>query len=278
MSSFALPSPNVYEIHSCAIYISIPISSSLASSLTASPCTPSSYNNECYLSIVVDDLDTLKSYVYGSTFMPTNMGGWMTKMNLLVKSCVPTSKEKVVEGYQILSLDFEKGVKGWVKRLGAAMTQKINSYCGVSYESSFGKSGRTRGADMVDGGRVTMNVKDGGNVQLINLTGKLRTPSPAEVEFIDFVVSRPHKFLHQGAPKDQKRQSRVVWSPWGDGWTSSTAGVKMLDTTDLDVSGILKRELTNEVYERCFPAGVREVKVCIQPEYVLIDLHNTVIS
>ena len=272
-SPFLPPRPNVYEIHSRALYLTIPVPLSLCMSLTAPPCSPDLHNGEAFISICIDDLHSLQSYLFGNIYAPTNMGGYMTKLNLLVTSPVP-SHASPVHGYQILSLDFEKGFAGFVKCLGALVTQKVPSYGGVTYRSTLGKAGRTRTADnMAAGSELNISMSSSSGTSLVHVKGKLRPLNSLEATFASFVVSRPHKFLHQN-------KTTMAWSMWGDGWSSPTEGIMAVDLTACDVTGILEREFGSENFRKIFPEGMdkSKVKAILQPEYTLVDLHNTTLK
>ena len=73
---------NVWERHLRALYINVPVSADVAASLAMPQCgvEPSIYKDESWVSVVVDDLDTLHFYVGAGLFAPTGMSGWMTKV------------------------------------------------------------------------------------------------------------------------------------------------------------------------------------------------------
>ena len=84
------PSPNVFENHSRALYINIPVDVATAREIAADPVlVPSSTRKKCWVSIVVDDLDLLSFHVGAGIYIRTPMSGWMTKVNVLVDCQVP---------------------------------------------------------------------------------------------------------------------------------------------------------------------------------------------
>jgi len=262
--TFSPASPNVYEIHLSALYITIPFKTSHAATLTAPPLTPAAHNNTNYLVIVIDHLNTLRFYLpYCNTPLPTGTSGWMTKMNLLVTTPSPplSPPNPALPGYQILSLDFERGASGYVKKLGALATQKVPSHSGVTYTTN-----ATPGSTGEDVSQYNMTMSSGGST-LVDIKGTTRPLQPADESLAAFVIDRPHKFLLQN-------KSRVAWSPWGAGHSSTLTGVRVVEPTLVNVDGILDRN----------GEGLREsldlekVTVFWQPKYTLIDLHNTVIG
>lgn len=65
--------PNVWEHHARALYINLPLSASTASRIALERSTslqPATYHSQCWLSVVVDDLDSLWAYV-GGLCVPT---------------------------------------------------------------------------------------------------------------------------------------------------------------------------------------------------------------
>ncbi|GMI27656.1 hypothetical protein TeGR_g4802 [Tetraparma gracilis] len=257
---FSLPRPNVYEVHSSALHICLPFDTSAATSLTSSPCTPAIHNGSAWLVIVIDDLSQLSSYVGFGRFLPTGMGGWMSKLNLLVNCPVPSSPSaSSVPGYQILSLDFERSpLAGRLKKLGARLTQKVPAHTS-DFSSSLSSS------DLSMSMSRPRFLSGAHKHSLVEITGSLSPPSPSELPLIEFVAKRPHKFLHQ-------HKSSIAWSPWGDGWESPTEDVKRVDATTLDVAFLLKRELPPEIAAQVDPS---KAFCFLQPQYILIDLHNT---
>ena len=155
------PTPNVKEHHGRALYINVPIPLEEALKLCLPPVVPDTFHGSAWLSIVVDDLDSLQARMMGG-WMPTGMSGWMTKVNLLVAcpeskaqewtsdaasqeagatateakttdDAGPTDEDEgenknentpMIHAYQILSLHFEDNWGGVVKVQGARATQK----------------------------------------------------------------------------------------------------------------------------------------------------------
>ena len=155
------PTPNVKEHHGRALYINVPIPLEEALKLCLPPVVPDTFHGSAWLSIVVDDLDSLQARMMGG-WMPTGMSGWMTKVNLLVAcpeskaqewtsdaasqeagatateakttdDAGPTDEDEgenknentpMIHAYQILSLHFEGNWGGVVKVQGARATQK----------------------------------------------------------------------------------------------------------------------------------------------------------
>ena len=54
----------------------------------------------------------------------------------------------------------------------------------------------------------------------------------------------------------------------------------MLDLDAFDITGIVEREVGKVHFEKIFPQGIDKSKVVaiLQPEYTLVDLHNTYLS
>ena len=136
------PTPNVKEKHSRALYINIPISHEYIEKLLGSNCIPDKYNDMCWISIVIDDLDMLEIYgPISGHYYNSGLYGWMCKTNLLVNRMVPDFNGSTwsVSGYQILTLDFESGIGGSIKAMGAKATQKIPTYL-TKFITTVGKS------------------------------------------------------------------------------------------------------------------------------------------
>lgn len=193
---------NVRERHTRALYINIPISESIKSLLIAnSPRVHISItSNQSYLSIVVDDLCELSSWV-GVGFLPTPMSGWMMKFNLLVDVEMhqdTSNKENsfMQPSYQILTLDFERSIGGKVKQLGAIVTQKIPSYTSL-FDMSCGRSGYSVNKPMIEDNSYSAHVSTLNGDCLLKLNGTLKELTTQEKLFAKFIVERPHKVLFQ---------------------------------------------------------------------------------
>ncbi|GMH62016.1 hypothetical protein TL16_g03391 [Triparma laevis f. inornata] len=255
----------------------IPIDPVLAATLTKAPAKPSVSPSDnftataapsSFLVVVIDDLYSIKSYVglgY-SAFLPVPLTGWMTKLNLLMDCPTPTTASAA--GYQILSLDFESGARGSVKRLGALATQKIPSYCS-SFTMSRGKAGTTLKKTLDDGDKFTATFRRHNSV-MVDVKGTLASPSESEASFVKWVVERPHKFLLQ-------KNGDLAWSPWGDGWKSDFSGCKKLvleDGSSLEklVESYVK---CDEVFRAC---DFGNLFCFVQPSYEMVDCVNTKIS
>jgi hypothetical protein len=277
-ASTFVPTPNVRERHSRALYINIPLNKSSVECFTFSPCECDEYNRSCWLSIVIDDLDTLEAY-FGGTFVDVSsaMRGWMCKVNLLVKghAPIPNSEDShVVSGYQILSLDFEKGWGGDLKRLGAIYTQAVPTIIS-EFAISSGKSGSTISSDLGHGVPYSAEMTDPKDSSpLVSLSGKLNTNLSSEQhDFANFVVNRPHKFLHQHSGS---RNATMAYSPEiGDGSQFESRDCVWVDVEQLKLP-ILNRldERIGEIMNHTQLSGTG-VRCFIQPSYTLVDHHNT---
>jgi hypothetical protein len=271
------PSPNVRERHSRALYINIPIKKSLVECFTLFPCECDTFDNSTWLSIVIDDLDSLESHLGGGIFfnVSNQMRGWMCKVNLLVKGAVPIlntiDTKEVVSGYQILSLDFEEGWGGDIKRLGAIYTQAVPTTISQFVVTS-GLSGSSINYDLIHEEKYSTemtNPKDSSS--LVVVSGKLNSSlSVEQLEFAKFVTNRPHKFLHQsyGTPK-----ASLAYSPEiGEGAQFESYNCVWLEVEKINLP-ILNRldERISEIVHQ----NLAEVKCFIQPSYTLVDHHNT---
>ncbi|GMH77391.1 hypothetical protein TrST_g9182 [Triparma strigata] len=285
-AEFSPPTPNVSEIHATALHICIPIDPIAAESLTKAPAKPSRADNfspnapTAFLVIVIDDLYSIKSYVsLGisalSTFVPVPLTGWMTKLNLLISSPTPTLTNPAstntisAAGYQILSLDFEAGVKGNVKRLGALATQKIPSFCS-SFEMSSGKAGSTLGNPLDEGDKFTARFHREKDL-MVDVKGTLAEPNQNETSFVKWVVERPHKFLLQ-------KNGDLAWSPWGAGWKSDFSGCKklVLDADGCSVEKLVESYVkSDQVLRAC---DFDNIFCFVQKSYEMVDCVNTKIS
>jgi hypothetical protein len=255
--------PNVKERHSRAVYVNVPLRADKASQFLLPPCRAEEINELIWLSIVVDDLDVLQSYVAGA-FLSTGMQGWMCKTNLLVSCELPTAE--TVRGYQILTLDFENNIGGYVKVWGAKATQGVPSFR-TQFKCSFGASGKSIDSLISEGTRLSVDLIDESDSNLLQLIGTLRLPSDAELEFVDFVVSRPHKFLaHNG--------TRLAYSPEsGEDSQMNSVGSMMIDIESLNISSILSRI---NIIEADYDAS--KAFAFVQPYYIIVDHINSYLN
>merc|ERR1719223_2609656 len=137
------------------------------------------------------------------------------KLNALVKCPVKQGGEPV-SGYQILTIDFESGLGGWIKKKGAIATQKIPSTL-INTAVSSGRSGHTEHSSMDVGTQYSAEVSSRSTGEpLVEIAGQL-APLATSLEFCAFVVGRPHKFLAQ--PGQQ-----LAFSSWAEGYDCSADG------------------------------------------------------
>lgn len=256
------PSPNVRERHSKAIYINIPVRRVDVAHMVLPPCEPDEFNGTCWISVVVDDLDILESWILGR-FVSTGLKGWMCKLNLLVKCPIAnsTGHSEMVRGYQILTLDFEDRWGSRLKVWGARFTQGIPSES-AQFNCSFGPSGRSFEAPMTDGSDVAAEMTDS-NHPLISLNGKLNSSmSESNKLFASFVVDRPHKFLAFEGTK-------LAYSPEsGHGSEVPVDGISMISIKKITVLILNRIGLSMEVVDK-------EKIVCfVQPYYIIVDHKN----
>jgi hypothetical protein len=276
---------NVFERHTRALYVNIPVSESIKSLLVAqSPrVRVSKLSGQSYLSIVVDDLCNLSAWV-GVGFLPTPMSGWMMKFNLLVDVNMPEADNKWQPAYQIMTLDFERGVGGKVKQIGAIASQKVPSHTTL-FNMSCGTSGNSTEKPMIAGAPYSAHVQTSSNECLLRVIGTLKEMSESEKAFATFIVERPHKVLAQNngrspahAPED------------GEGAIFSAEGAMKVDFTTLELTMVKRRiqeliltnhnrgsDLSNEAIEKMvseFDIDYEKVTVFLQPEYVLLDHTN----
>jgi hypothetical protein len=307
-SSAFNPTPNVRERHSRALYINIPVNQKSIQHLL---CAPSVADGVSWVSIVVDDLDTLESYTLG-TFIPTGLQGWMCKLNLLVKCKVPSSDDSIgslteveVSGYQIVTIDFESGFGGIVKSLGAKLTQRIPSET-ASFIVSSGLSGTTIDSSLENGLPYSVEMTSSEEQKpLVQLSGTIRTSlTDEEKQFVQFVVNRPHKFLKQcnsSVDVDPPSFAALAYSPeTGPGavfnheecvWIDVNTLTASSDEKDLSLA-ILRRlggkfrhekevakDKDNKEMEAPMPMlDLSRAKCFLQPYYILVDHHNTILS
>lgn len=291
-SSLRNPTPNVRERHSKALYVNVPVSmEQVKENLPLlPPCEADTFNGKCWISIVIDDLDSLESWT-GVGFMPTGMQGWMCKVNLLVKhaSLIPG---ETVHAYQILTLDFENNWGGVLKVLGAKATQGIPTFSS-SFASTFGKSGSTFDAPIIHGAEYSVimqslsssssssgrgsSISNSNNTEdesfpapLVSIRGRLCCEEiPEEVQsFMKFVVDRPHKLLaYKGSQLAYSKESGV-------GSHCTSQGCVTVVPNDGDKEAIVLHVLnrvnidTNSID--------RSAVICfIQPYYTIVDHKNS---
>lgn len=259
--------------HARALYVNIPVDEVDIEHLIKPPCVLDTFNDKCWISIVVDDLDVLEAHCAAGMFMSTPLSGWMMKLNILVRCSVPTWNDTgttTVAGYQIVEVHFEDGLGGKMKALGARLTQKVPSTT-LQFEMSSGSSGTAFNSELRDALLYSATVSDKSNCRLLALTGSLKTKESATSPlqpFLDFVINRPHKFLFQ------KDNNCLAYAPeTGEGAEFSTEGCALVSADDLAVP-LLER------IGKGFSEKLRiDDAVCfVQPYYILVDHHNTVIS
>ena len=259
--------------HSRALYINIPVKEEDIAEHIISPCVADTYDEKCWVTVLVDDLDTLEAYCAGY-FVPTAMSGWMVKVNILVKCPVPTwsgenaRTTKIVSGYQILTVNFETGLGGILKAFGARLTQRVPSTT-LRFDMSVGVSGHAINTEINDGMTYTARICDGSGIVLLDLKGKLNANQSAiqnKLEFIDFVINRPNKFLFQ------KKENRVVFSPEaGEGADFSTDGCVLVGSDTLLIPITEQCGICSDVL------NLEGAISFLQPYYILVDHHNTII-
>ena len=276
-SSFK-PEINVRERHIHAVYINIPLSKFQLESFTLSPCECDVFDDSSWISIVIDDLDTLEAHFAGRFIDVSNiMRGWMCKLNLLVKCPVPTQNStnnqlENVSGYQIVALDFEEGTGGSIKRFGALQTQIIPTELS-SFHMSSGISGSAINYSLQTGETYSAEIiNPNTNAHLVKLVGKLNSNlSPEQLNFTKFVINRPHKLLYQNFGTDQ---GKLAYSPEiGDGANFEWNNCVWIDPEHLELP-ILNRlsERFNETLD------ISKIRCFIQPSYTLVDHHNTILA
>lgn len=274
------PEINVRERHNHAIYINIPLNKQQLEVFTLLPCECEEYNEVCWLSIVIDDLCILEAYFNGTFINLSNfMKGWMCKLNLLVKCEVPIenfNNKQVVSGYQIFTLDFEKGLGCNLKKYGALTTQIVPTEVST-FRISSGNSGSTENYPLITGETYSAEMyntstNNNNNPLLVKLVGRLNSNlSSEQLNFAKFVINRPHKFLYQNYGKDD---AKLAYSPEiGEGANFEWDHCVWIDIQQLELP-ILNRlnERLNETL------NLSEIRCFIQPSYTLVDHNNTILA
>ena len=121
--------------------------------------------------------------------------------------------------------------------------------------------------------KYTAKMTDQSGKLLLQIDGVLRHMSSDETEFAGFVCERPHKFLYQR----QGQNLVTTYAPEDDGSGSakfSAAGCMGVefDTNSLVVQPLLERLLGSE---RSKALDLEHTVAFVQPEYILVDHHNT---
>ena len=254
--------PNVRERHSKALYVNIPVHKEQIIHLLLPPCEADEYNGSCWVSIVIDDLDSLENWVYNG-FVGTGLKGWMCKVNLLVKCRVG---DEIVHGYQIMTLDFENNWGGHLKVWGARATQGVPSELAI-FNNSLGTSGNACSTIMQDGDSVHIEMTDS-KVTNVSISGTLSCKLLEEsLLFVKFVVERPHKFLAY-------KGSQLAYSPEsGHGSDMSTIDGTMLVIVESLTINILNRISIEPNY-----VDITKVIAFVQPYYIIVDHKNVFLS
>lgn len=274
---------NVRERHSRALYVNVPLSKRVAEALLApSPHVKcATYEDEAWLSIVIDHLTYLESWTQLG-YIPMPLSGWMMKANLLVR-CTPSGSVEERPSYQIITLDFESSlVGGTIKVLGARATQRIPTEKAF-FSMSDGKSGSVReelAADQLYSCRVCSAAGDGDDL-LVRVAGTLVPLGEKEKEFARFVMERPNKVLAQDGGK------RCVWAPeTGDGASFGAEGTFGVVCSELELStafiGRLKAHAAQLAAASSLESGelskadfdMSRAVVLLQPVYNLVDHTN----
>eukprot|EP00948_MAST-09A_sp_MAST-9A-sp1_P000385 g385.t1 len=278
---------NVYERHSNAFYINIPISHKLAKAFTdTSILTPSlDSSNQTYLQIVVDDLDILRFYVANYLPpVPTPFTGLMLKVNVLVEEkgkesdaqnnqVDPSEKTNRHPGYQICGIAFEENGLGfgtYLKTQGAKSTQKIPAASNLMK------------MNQVDND-ITIDVKN-----ILTLRGEINPHALTEsdITFYTFsVLSRDHKYLLQNGQKITRAWVKLE---------SSIEGVKRVQLKNIDtkglqvwlktilrqskqVNGIAKAEDVEELLSS-LSFEKEKLRCFLAPQYIITDHMNKTFS
>lgn len=200
------------------------------------------------------------------------MNGWMMKLNALVR-CPLGPQDKPVPGYQILTLDFESGLGGWFKKLGAKATQRVPSALS-KFEVSCGRIGRTAASRMDSEepyfAAVSLRATD---ECLVDVGGRLAWIRQQEdQELCRFVMERPHKFLAQGQPLD-----RVAYASWRD-FDCSAKGCMQVVVSQLKLPILDRLAATLDGAELISKDRLFKDAVCfLQPEYTMTDCKNTLV-
>lgn len=273
---------NVRERHTRALYVNIPISSSFNSSVVAASSRiriskhPST--GQSYLSIVIDDLCDLEAWI-GIGYLTTPMSGWMMKFNILVDVDLNGVWNPA---YQILTLDFEQGLGGRVKKLGAIATQKVPTETSI-FNMSCGISGQSTVKEMVEDAPYSAVVETTSGDILLKVVGKLTTlKSDDEKDFAKFVMERPHKVLSQSYGKYPAHAPEN-----GEGAMFSADGVMRVALSEPLQAPMIEQRLralisnniatdatTDSSDESSFDLDMSAAMVLLQPEYTLVDHTN----
>ena len=267
--------------HAGALYVNIPVDKTTVAHLVKPPCVLDEFNGKCWVSIVVDDLERLEVYCGAGLFVPTPMSGWMMKLNLLVRCPVPTwnndggDETVTVSGYQIVEVHFEGGIGGQVKALGARKTQKVPSST-LQFGMSRVFSGEAINSNLEDGMDYAAKVYEESGKLLLSLTGVLKVGDSTTDNmkpFFDFVINRPNKFLFQ------KDNNVLAYSPeTGVGAEFSSDGCAFVEMSEFSAP-VLERISTGlELIGVSSSLPLDDVICFVQPYYILVDHHNTVIS
>jgi hypothetical protein len=263
-------SPNVRERHSRAVYIALPIALDAVPSdiVPPPPLELDVFDGMAWICIVVDDLDQLASYVRGSFFV-TPMVGWMMKLNVMVK-CPVGDGGSYVRGYQIRTLDFEACLSGGIKTWGARATQRIPSNQ-ARFEMSFGASGTSATSPLDAGVAFACCVTQSARCPpLLQCAGTLAALPDERRALVEFIVARPTKFLLQidGSGKSLG----LFFSPeLGEGACVPSAD----GCVEVHLAGALAAPMVSERLPGFVSTATDAAFVFVQPEYNLVDHHNT---
>ena len=174
-----------------------------------------------------------------------------------------TGSERVaVAGYQICSLDFERGLGGFVKVEGARRTQRVPSHA-ARYEVSIP-------SDVAAGAPFSVDMRDAADgAPLVRLRGTLAELAPEEQPFARFVCERPHKFLVQDGG------ATVAYAPEDDG--SGASRFSAVGCVGVRLDGELETPILTRVIgsERAARLDLARAVLFVQPEYCLVDHDNT---
>jgi hypothetical protein len=265
----------------------------LSKHLIRSPAEPSLHNGSAWINIVIDDLFQLEVPCLGGGFLKVpGMNGWMMKLNAMVTCPSPSGSEELpMEGYQILTLDFEAtwGASGWVKKQGALATQKIPAFLS-DFEISCGPSGSTATSSMESGTHYSAAVrrhgagdKAGGKDQdLVLLRGTLEPLNETDQKLCEFIVNRPHKFLlqqQQPLCKDIAQDGQLAFASWKTDFDSRTTGCMHVARSNGELERMVLPILVQRLGADLTASMDLEGARCfLQPEYSMTDCKNSAVD
>jgi len=181
----------IRELHTDVLYLNVPIPESSLAQRIGHPLVPDVFNGSAWVSVVID-YATFELNIPMLGFVKVPMEGYQHKVNFLVKDTTNN-----VSGYLIARIEFEKGIFGFAKSIGAILTQgvpsTVNRYNVLKEKNESGSVYSWQGSI-------------GDNNKHIRINTTVESLEKEHTSFYQFVTDRPFKY----AIGDIYRNSQIL--------------------------------------------------------------------